>query len=89
MSTSEDVDRYVEPEAFLCAAGCRISPVLTVGNALLDAHELERIKAGAKFRWYGHMSADTMIGSKTSRGDLTSYIHPKTALVVHEWNYDN
>jgi hypothetical protein len=54
---------------------------------LLDAHEIEALKRGATFVWYGHCSADTMIGSKTSRGYLTSYIHPDTALIVHEWAY--
>jgi hypothetical protein len=81
--------RHVVPESFLMStAGCRVDYILTVGNRLLDAHEREVIKAGAKFRWYGHMSADNMLGSKTTRGGLLTYFHPDTAQIIHDWAYD-
>ena len=61
--------RHVEPDAsMMSTAGCRVDYILTVSNKLLDLHELECVKAGAKFRWFGHMSAAHMIGSKTTRG---------------------
>jgi hypothetical protein len=81
--------RYFEPSSFLNdTAGCRVDYILTVGNKLLDAHEREVIKTGAKFRHYGHMSADNMIGSKTTRGDLMTLISFDSGRIEHHWAYD-
>ena len=80
-------DRHIEPSEFLLAPGRRVSRVLTVGNRLIDAHEREVIKAGGKYRWFGHTSADNMIGSKTNRGDLLTYIN--SGQIDHVWTYDN
>jgi hypothetical protein len=80
-------DRDIEISDFLLAPGCRVSSVLTVGNALLDAHEREVIKAGGKYTWFGNMSADNMIGSKTTRGDLLTFIN--SGKIEHVWTYNN
>ena len=54
--------RYVVPTSFLMSTDC------VVRLQLLDAHEREVLKHGAKFRHYGESSADIMIGSQTTRG---------------------
>jgi hypothetical protein len=80
----------IQPESFLMStAGCCVEYVLTVSNRLLDMHELEAIKRGAKFRHFGDTSAETLIGSKTTRGDLCSYINPDTGRIEHCWGYNH
>jgi hypothetical protein len=88
-SASTDAEhRYVVPESFLMStAGCRVDYILTVGNKLLDAHEREVIKAGGQYTWFGQMSAGTMIGSKTTAGDLLTFIN--SGKIEHVWAYDN
>jgi hypothetical protein len=75
--------RYVEPSTFLMSTDCRVNYILTVGNKLLDVHEREVLKAGAKFREYGDVSADNMIGSKTTRGHLLTLIGYNTGRIEH------
>ena len=82
--------RHVEPEAFLMStAGCRVDYILTAGNKLLDAHEIEVIKAGGRFLHFGSHSADNLIGSKTTRGELCSFLLQDPVRIEHSWSYAN
>jgi hypothetical protein len=75
--------RYVEPSTFLMSTDCRVNYILTEGNKLLDAHELEVLKRGVKFREYGDVSADNMIGSKTTHGHLMTLIGYDSGRIEH------
>ena len=54
--------RLVYPSPSLTSStGCRMHYILTVGNVLIDAHELAAMRAGAKFTDFGYCSGDTLI----------------------------
>jgi hypothetical protein len=69
------------------STGCLVHHVLTVGHVLIDAHEREMMRAGALFRVFGDISADVMIGSKTTRGDLLTVLDDSGRIERH-WAYD-
>jgi hypothetical protein len=80
--------RYVVPESFLrSTAGCRVEYILTADNRLLDSHEREAIRAGARFTYFGSESAADLIGSRTTRGHLCSYMD--AGRIVHGWTFEN
>ena len=97
MSTDDNVIRpefgklrNVEPSmTFLMSTDCLVQSILTASNTLLDAHELEALKRGARFRHYGDISADIMIGSKTTRGHQLTCIGHDSGKIEHHWAYDN
>jgi len=74
---------------FLASPGdCLVCSTIATDSAVLDAHELACLRAGALFRYYGHSNCEIMIGSVTTRGYLTTVIHQNGA-IEHAWDYDN
>ena len=84
----EPEPRHVRPlDMLMPSSGCLVHDVLTVSNALIDCHEREVLKAGALFQVFGNISADTMIGSKTTRGDLLTLISHDSGEIEHSWDF--
>jgi hypothetical protein len=81
--------RNIQPEEFLqSTAGCQISYVMA-SDRVIDAHEREAIKAGARFTYFGHMSGETLLGSETSHGylmTLTEDCDEPEGPIQHVWS---
>jgi hypothetical protein len=71
------------------AEGCRAYQILTKGNALIDAHEREALKRGAKFTLFGNISASNMLGSKTTVGDLLTLVSHDSGQIEHSWDLNH
>jgi hypothetical protein len=84
----EPEPRHVQPlDILMPSSGCLVHDVLTASNALIDYHEREVLRAGALYRVFGNISADTMIGSVTSRGDLLTVLNHDTGEIEHSWDF--
>jgi len=73
---------------FLMSTDALVCSELPDNSTLLDAHERQALKAGAKFRYYGHTCCNVLIGSVTTRGYLTTVIH-HDGRIEHAWDYNN
>jgi hypothetical protein len=74
------MSREVMPNlGFLMSTDALVSSeILTIGNSLLDAHELEALRAGAR-----------MIGSITTCGYLTTLRDHQSGEIEHLWEHDH